>query len=71
MEYYSYIYCIFIGAVHISKMLSTNQALQILEMGQNNIGDDGISVIIKKLQYSSNLIKLRMQKCGLSSEGNN
>ena len=50
-------------------MLSTNQTLQILEMGHNDIGDDGISVIIKKLQYNSNLIKLKMQKCGLSNKG--
>ena len=64
-----YNYYIKLGAIQIGKTLSANKTIQTLEMGHNNIGDDGISVIIKELQHNNTLIKLKVQKCGFSSKG--
>lgn len=51
-------------------MLAANKRLQTLEIGHNNIGNDGISMIIRMLQQNDSLLKLMMQKCGFSSKGN-
>ena len=58
------------GAIAISKLLVGNCSLQKLNVCRNNIGDDGISVIVKQLQHITTLTTLYVSECGLSAKGN-
>ena len=57
------------GAIAMSKLSVANCTLQVLNVNSNNIGDDGISVIIEQLQHITTLTKLYVAKCGLSVKG--
>ena len=61
---------IIVGAKYISQLLNVTHTLQELDIGQNDIGDDGISVISEALQHNKSLIILDVQRCGLSEKGN-
>ena len=51
-------------------MLMKNNNLQYLVIGINEkIGDDGVKLITKGLQYNNTLIKLNAEDCGISVEG--
>ena len=58
---------IIIGAVYISRIVT--QALQELDVSNNNISDDGMAVISKALQHNKSLTTLRVENCGLSVKG--
>ena len=53
----------------MSTLLRGNYTLQVLDIHNNNVGDDGISVIVEQLQNISTLTKLHISKCGLSVKG--
>ena len=57
------------GASCLGELLKVNNSLQELYMWQNAIGDDGISSVADGLQYNKTLIKLNVQRCGLSVKG--
>ena len=57
------------GAIVVSKLLVGNCTLQVLSVGDNAIGDDGISVIVEQLQHITTLTELYMRNCGLSAKG--
>ena len=57
------------GAIAVSKLLVGNCSLQKLYLGCNNIGDEGISVIVEQLQHITTLTELWVAKCGLSVKG--
>ena len=57
------------GAVYISKLLNITPTLQYLNMGGNNIGDEGMATISAALQYNKSLTTLWVARCGLSMEG--
>ena len=57
------------GANAVSKLLMGNCYLQELYVSHNNIGDDGISVIVEQLQHITTLTTLYVSKCGLSVKG--
>ena len=57
------------GASCLDELLKVNNSLQDLNMGSNDIGDDGMSSIADGLQYNKSLTKLNVQKCGLSAKG--
>ena len=57
------------GAIAVSKLLVRNCTLQVLSMNFNNIGDDGISVIVECLQHITTLTELNVVNCGLSVKG--
>ena len=57
------------GAIAVSKLLVGNCTLQVLDVSDNDIGDDGISVIVEQLQYITTLSKLYVYRCGLSVKG--
>ena len=46
-----------------------NCTLQKLSVYQNNIGDDGISVIVEQLKHIKSLTKLYIIQCGFSLKG--
>ena len=46
-----------------------NTALRVLDVGGNEIGDDGISMISEELQHNELLTKLLVWRCGLSVKG--
>ena len=56
------------GAISISKMMMVNHSLQKLNMWNNNIGDDGISVIAGALG-NCNINKLIVDQCGITLTG--
>ena len=63
-------YCLLIttGARCIGELLQVNNVLQVLMMGHNNIGDDGISVIAGAL--GKNRIRmLSVNYCGITDIG--
>ena len=53
----------------MSQLLVRNCTLQELTVNANNIGDDGISVIVEQLQHITTLTKLHVEECGLSVKG--
>ena len=57
------------GAIAVSKLLMRNCSLRHLNVGHNNIGDDGISVIVEKLLHITTLTTLDVKDCGLSVKG--
>ena len=57
------------GAVYISQLLNVTHTLQVLYLGYNDIGDDGMAVISEALQHSKSLTILRVEQCGLSVTG--
>ena len=57
------------GAIAVSKLLVGNCTLQLLNVGSNAIGDDGISVIVEQLQHNTTLTGLNVYQCGLSVKG--
>ena len=57
------------GASCLDKLFKVNNSLQQLNMGGNDIGDDGMSSIANGLQYNKSLTKLNIQNCGLSVKG--
>ena len=54
----------------MSTVIITGSAtLRVLDVGYNDIGDDGMAVISEALQHSKSLTTLRVHKCGLSVKG--
>ena len=56
------------GAISISKMMMVNHSLQQLYMGNNNIGDDGISAIAGALGNCKINI-LNVERCRITLTG--
>ena len=67
--YIFFLIVIITGAIAVSKLLMGNCTLQVFDVSSNNIGDDGISVIVEQLQNITTLTKLVVTKCGLSVKG--
>ena len=61
---------IIVGAKYISQLLNVTHTLQELDIGCNDIGDDGIAVISEALQHNKSLTTLGVPCCGLSTKGN-
>ena len=54
----------------MSTVIITGSAtLRVLDVGINDIGDDGIAVISETLQHNKSLTTLKVVKCGLSVKG--
>ncbi|XP_065888158.1 protein NLRC3-like isoform X3 [Dysidea avara] len=56
------------GASCVGRFLK-NCNLQVLNIGRNSIGDDGISVMMDGLQYNKTLTELHVHNCGISAKG--
>ena len=57
------------GASCLGGLLKVNNSLQVLSMGWNVIGDDGMASIADRLRYNKSLTNLHIQECGLSVKG--
>ena len=57
------------GASCLGELLKVNNSLQELDMGWNDIGDNGMSSVADGLQYNKTLTYLNVQECGLSVKG--
>ncbi|XP_065901022.1 NACHT, LRR and PYD domains-containing protein 3-like isoform X2 [Dysidea avara] len=58
-----------VGVGHVMKIVMKSSAsLRVLNIGNNPISDDGISLIVEGCQHT-NLLELRVHKCGLSVKG--
>ena len=61
-------YNFYSGAIGISKMMMVNHSLQKLDVGYNDIGDDGISAIAGALG-DCKITVLNAVKCGIALVG--
>ena len=61
-----YHYDHYTAAVYISQLLNVTPTLQYLHMDYNDIGDEGMAIILEALQQSKSL---RVGECGLSVKG--
>ena len=58
------------GAFCIKTLLMENKKLQVLNIGSNQIGNEGVSAVCEPLyNYNTTLTELRMDYCGISVEG--
>ena len=59
------------GASYIGEFLKGNCILRVLDVQDNSIGDNGLSLIVKGIQQntSTTLRELSVQKCELSVQG--
>ena len=54
----------------MSTVIITGSAtLRVLDVGYNDIGDDGVAVISEALQHNKSLTTLGVAECGLSVKG--
>ena len=51
-------------------MLMVNRYLESLNIGGNNIGDDGIKDVMEGIQHNGTLTELWLQNCEISVKGN-
>ena len=54
----------------LNDIITGSKTLRVLNIGFNNIGDDGISTISMELQHNNSLTELSVAQCGLSEKGN-
>ena len=43
--------------------------LRVLDVGSNDIGDEGMAIISEALQHNKSLTRLGVERCGLSVKG--
>ena len=58
-----------IDAKLLTAIITGSTSLRVLDVGQNNIGDAGMALILEGLQHSKSLSKLRVDQCRLSTKG--
>ena len=63
------LYMIITGAVYISQLLNITHTLQELNIGSNDISDDGMEVISEALHHNKSVTTLGVDRCGLSWKG--
>ena len=58
------------GVICIKTLLMENKKLQVLNIGWNRIGNEGMAAVCEPLyNYNTTLTELRMSYCGISVEG--
>ena len=58
------------GVICIKTLLMENKKLQVLNIGYNQIGNEGVSTVCEPLyNYNTTLTELWMSYCGISVEG--
>ena len=50
-------------------VITGSTTLRVLDVGWNEIDDNGISMISEELQHNNSLTKLSVNKCRLSEKG--
>ena len=59
----------YIGASYICNLLKITDTLKVIQMENNNIGDDGMCLICEGLQHNHTLTSLAVKNCGFSVKG--
>ena len=49
--------------------ITGSATLRILDVSENDIGDEGMGIISEALQHNRSLTTLRVEQCGLSVKG--
>ena len=57
------------GVICIKTLLMENKKLQLLNIGWNHIGNEGVAAVCEGLHNNTNIIGLMMDYCGISVEG--
>ena len=57
------------GAEYISQILHVTPTLQYLDIGSNDIDDEGMGIISEALQHNKSLTAVRVDNCELSVKG--
>ena len=65
-----YVFIHYTGATYIKKMLMENKYLEHLNIGGNNIGDDGTKDVMEGIQHNGTLTELSLHRCEISVKGN-
>ena len=55
--------------MYINQLLDITPKLQYLNIGNNDIGDEGIAIISEALQHNKSVTTLKVVNCGLSVKG--
>ena len=55
--------------MYINQLLDITPKLQYLNIGNNDIGDEGIAIISEALQHNKSVTTLKIVNCGLSVKG--
>ena len=54
----------------MSTVIITGSAtLRMLDVSNNDIGDDGMAIVSKILQHNKSLTTLKIRECGLTAKG--
>ena len=67
--YKSELVIIITGASHIKMMLMNNKKLEILNVSDNHIGNEGVRHITEGIQSNNTLTQLNILKCDFTVEG--
>jgi len=59
----------YIGAIYIKKLLMENKMITSLNVGYNQIGDEGVASITEGLLYNHTVTTVIMYGCGFSGKG--
>ena len=57
------------GASCLGELLKVNNSLQVLDMRDNDIRDDGMSSVADGLQHNNTIAKLNVSECKFSVKG--
>ena len=57
------------GASCLGELLKVNNSLQVLDMRDNDIRDDGMSSVADGLQHNNTITKLDVSECKFSVKG--
>ena len=57
------------GASCLGELLKVNNSLQVLDMRDNDIRDDGMSSVADGLQHNNTITKLDASECKFSVKG--
>ena len=57
------------GVICIKTLLMKNKILQVLDIGWNQIGNEGVAAVCEVLHNNTNITELWMDYCGISVEG--
>ena len=66
----NFLFYYYAGATYINNMLIENKKLQLLDIGGNEIGDDGVRHVTEGLQQNDTLTELLLYNCKMSVKGN-
>jgi len=63
------VFCVNCWVRSFTDIIIGSTSLKVLDVGQNSVGDAGMTLILDALQHSKSLVKLRVDQCKLTAKG--